>query len=153
MTDEIQHKSAEAREFMQQQRERLRVYTPALGNRLLLTYLVPIIGMLAVTTLLGVFGSRALPESTLSLLGLAANIVILVYGWRWAEKRLRGTSLFVLWSRYNKERRELELLLKRADASHEMQPEIIDMKRDLLQNAADNVVSAMQGVGVSPQAS
>ncbi|MCU0514596.1 MAG: hypothetical protein MUE40_18745 [Anaerolineae bacterium] len=84
---------------------------PVLIRRLALTY-VP---LMLVTVLIATVGGRllnlVLPLSTATLLALCANVLVLVYGWRRAERRFLGTKLFVLYTAFSRERRELRRLL------------------------------------------
>lgn len=97
--------------------ERTRPYVPTLAQRLLLTYGLPMLAAVLVSTL----GSRLLlallpqlPLSTATLLTLFVNILILIRGWQWMEKRFGATKLFFLYIVVSRNRRELKRLLNQS---------------------------------------
>jgi hypothetical protein len=97
--------------------ERTRPYLPALVQRLALTYGLPMLVAVLISTL----GSRLmlallpeLPLSTATLITLAANLFVLIRGWQWLEKRYGGTKLFFLYIVVSRNRRELKRLLQQS---------------------------------------
>jgi len=97
--------------------ERTRPYLPTLVQRLALTYGLPMLVAVLISTL----GSRLLltllpelPLSTATLLTLAVNIFVLVRGWQWLEKRFGATKLFFLYIVVSRNRREIKRLMQQS---------------------------------------
>jgi len=97
--------------------ERTRPYLPTLVQRLALTYGLPMLIAVLISTL----GSRLLltllpelPLSTATLLTLAVNIFVLVRGWQWLEKRFGATKLFFLYIVVSRNRREIKRLMQQS---------------------------------------
>jgi hypothetical protein len=94
--------------------ERTRPYVPLLVQRLAITYGIPMFSALLIATI----GSRLLlallpefPISTATVLILAINLIVLVRGWAWLERRYEGTRLFFLYNVVSRNRRELKRLM------------------------------------------
>lgn len=95
----------------------LRPYLGDLLARLAQTYIIPFGLAFLVSTVGGVVFANALPalpQSTLSVLLFAVNVLIFWYGWRWLERRTRATSLYILYVRAARERRALASALAHA---------------------------------------
>jgi hypothetical protein len=97
--------------------ERTRPYVPTLAQRLALTYGLPMLVAVLISTL----GSRLLltllpelPLSTATLLTLFVNIMILIRGWQWLEKRFGATKMFYLYIVVSRNRRDLKRLLQQS---------------------------------------
>jgi hypothetical protein len=128
--------------------ERTRPYLPALVQRLALTYGLPMLAAVLISTL----GSRLLlallpefPLSTATLLTLGANILVLVRGWQWLEKRFGGTKLFFLYIVVSRNRRELKRLLQQSP----LDSAAINKAMQQLSQAENDFVGAMGAVGQS----
>ena len=109
--------AAQAQTRLAESYERTRPYLPTLVQRLFLTYGLPMLIAVMISTL----GSRLLlallpelPLSTATLLTLFANILVLIRGWQWLEKRYGGTKLFYLYIVLSRNRRELKRLLQQS---------------------------------------
>jgi hypothetical protein len=109
--------SAQIETRLKESYERTRPYLPALVQRLALTYGLPMLVAVLISTL----GSRLmlallpeLPLSTATLITLAANLFVLIRGWQWLEKRYGGTKLFFLYIVVSRNRRELKRLLQQS---------------------------------------
>jgi uncharacterized membrane protein len=93
---------------------------PHLGDllaRLAQTYGIPLGLAFLVATGGGVAVANAfpaLPQSTLSVLLFAVNVLIFWYGWRWLERRTRATALYILYVRASRQRRTLANALAQA---------------------------------------
>lgn len=100
----------QAKQTINFQRTRLAPYMPLLGKSIAKTYLVPFGGLMVANVLVNILMMQV-PGLFSGLLGSAASLVIffgvLYYGWRWAEQRWHGTSLFVQFTALNKSRRIL----------------------------------------------
>jgi hypothetical protein len=134
--------SAQIETRLKESYERTRPYLPALVQRLALTYGLPMLVAVLISTL----GSRLmlallpeLPLSTATLITLAANLFVLIRGWQWLEKRYGGTKLFFLYIVVSRNRRELKRLLQQSpnDAG------AINTGLKQLQQAEQDFVSAM----------
>lgn len=95
---------------------RLRPYLMTLLQRLFITYDAPLLAALFVSTVGAMLVSRALPDSTTSLLALVVNVFVLFYGWRALEKRTRATAAFALYAQAARERRTLAKLIAQTKA-------------------------------------
>lgn len=139
-----------SRQRAERLREMLRPYLPALVQRLALTYGLPMLAAVLLATLGAVAISNVLPNSTTTLVVLGLNIAVLYFGWRFAERRYRGTGLFMLYSAYSRERRELEMLIRRAEKGLLSEPDVLTMKRQMADDAARAFLDAMRAEGVQP---
>lgn len=126
--------------------ERTRPYLPTLVQRLILTYGLPMLVAVLISTL----GSRLLlallpefPLSTATLLTLAANILVLVRGWQWLEKRYGATKLFFLYIVVSRNRRDLKRLVQQSP----IDPVAINKSVQQLALAEQDFVAAMGPVG------
>ncbi len=95
----------------------LRPYLGELLGRLAQTYGIPLgLGFL-VATGGGVLVTQLLPQvpqSTVSVVLFAINVLIFWYGWRWLEGRTHATSLYILYVRTSQQRRALARLIQTA---------------------------------------
>lgn len=128
--------------------ERTRPYLPSLVQRVALTYGLPMLVAVMISTL----GSRLLlallpqlPLSTATLLTLGANILVLVRGWQWMEKRFLGTKLFFLYIVVSRNRRDVKRLLQQTPLDFAA----INKAIQQLQQAENDFVGAMGSVGQS----
>lgn len=119
----------------------VRVYVPALIKRMGLTYLPPVLVVLVINA----FGTQLLenfiPLSTATILVMLANIAILVYGWRYLEKRYSGLGLYMQFLYFTKARRDLGRLVKQ-DASDKAALTLQTLK---MEQAADDFIRAITG--------
>lgn len=119
----------------------VRQYFPALLQRLLVTYSVPIV----LTMIMALVGGQVLitltgDVGTSSMTALLVNIIILMVVWRFMERRTQATGLFVLYTRYSRQRRDLQ---KAEDVSSD------DV--DVLATLASNFIESAQAAGIAPR--
>lgn len=119
----------------------VRQYFPGLLQRLLITYIVPIVLAMVFT----IIGGQLLIAFTgdagsANMTAFLVNVIILMTVWRFLERRTQATGLFVQYTRYSRQRRDL----KKSEA---MPAEDLDTLRQL---ARDFIESAQQA-GISPQ--
>lgn len=137
-----------ARQSMTHERERVRAYLPDVLQRLLLTYGIPLLIAFVLATAGGVVISSFLPVSTTNIIVLGLNLAVLVYGWRWLERRYKATSLFLIYVRFSRERRDLDKMLKN-DAA----PDAIQAKQSMMEESAQNFIDAVRELGITPRKS
>lgn len=118
----------------------VRPYMPGLVQRLLVTYGVPI----ALTMLMAIFGGRLLVAitrdvGTANMTALLLNIVILMVAWRFLERRTQATGLFVQYTRYSRQRRDLQ----KAET-------ITSDDLEALHTLASDFITSAQGAGLRP---
>lgn len=137
----LTHQAQQTIEFQQQ---RLSPYMPLLGMAVAKTYLVPFGGLLIVNVI-SLTLMTALPGLFRGLIGSFASVLVffavLYYGWRYAERRWNGTSLFVAYTTVSKSRRTLQAEITSANPSNariqELMTEyvrLVDALIDLLHN-------------------
>lgn len=126
--------------------KRTRPYVPVLVQRLALTYGLPMLVAVLISTL----GSRLLlallpelPLSTATLLTLAVNILVLLRGWQWLEKRFGATKLFFLYIVVSRNRREIKRLMQQSP----LDSTAITKGIQQLQQAEQDFVGAVGMVG------
>lgn len=121
----------------------VRRYTGRLIPRLLSTYGIPVVVALLVASIIAPLLAGVIPNSTANILALAANIFILVYGVRWLDSRTHATGLFILYTRYSQQRRQIKTLRKNDETPD---PAMIDNLRE----EANAFISAMQERNIDP---
>lgn len=148
MANAVQHaQSSEARTY-----DAVRVYMPGLLPRLAFNYAI-LFALVFVVSLVGVPLLRQIIfESTAVIAGFAANVLILVYGLRWLEQRNPATTLFVLYTRFSRQRRDLHKLLRQAKSATPPSDQDLYVKVDLMEEAARQFIAAAQDQGIKPSA-
>src|SRR5215213_7155260 len=94
----------------------VKPYVSGLFPRLALNYGLLIIIAFLVSVLVVPTLALWIPQSTASVLGFSFNLLLFVFGWRSLEQRNKATSLYILYTRYSRQRRDLEALMKEAEA-------------------------------------
>lgn len=129
----------------------IRGYLPALGNRLMLTYLLPLtLGLIAGVVVL-LLANQALPQSTASILSFGANLLILGFGWRILEKHTGATSLFVSYTAASSARRRLRKLLTQAQSGEDVPAEALTDQLNTFEAAAQAFMDNMRHQGIIPR--
>ena len=64
------------------------------------------------------------------------------------EQRNQATSLYILYTRYSRQRRDLEALMKEAEANTLSNPDQLYISVDKLEEAARNFLDAARTAGV-----
>jgi len=116
----LTHQAQQTIEFQQQ---RLAPYIPILALTIAKTYIVPF-GSLLLVNVLSLILMSLLPGVFRGVFGSFASVLlffaVLYYGWRYAERRWNGTSLFVAYTTVSKSRRTLEAEIASANPSNTM---------------------------------
>lgn len=129
------------------ERDRVRVYLPELIKKLGITYGVPLIGAMLLATLGGIVISNFLPVSTTNIIVFGLNLGILLYGWRWLEKRTNATGIFLMYSRWSRTRRDLETLLNDSNSTIAQ----IENQRAIMGAGAQEFIDTMREAGAEPR--
>lgn len=107
----------QAQQTIEFQRQRLSPYISLLGVTIAKTYLVPLGALLIAYIILS-----ALPGVFQGLVGSIASalvfFVVLYWGWRYANRRWNGASLFAAYAAISKARRTLEAEIISANPSN-----------------------------------
>lgn len=114
MANPVQH----AERALEETYAAVQPYMPAIFKRIASNYsllfgAVVFINLVALNALARLL---PLPISTLNTIGFAAILLTLYFGWRYLENRNQATGLFVLYTRYSRQKRDLQALLEQADA-------------------------------------
>ncbi|MAU12481.1 MAG: hypothetical protein CL607_21850 [Anaerolineaceae bacterium] len=131
-------------------REEVRAYIPAVMQRLAITFGLPVLAALLVATVGAMLLSEVLPSSTTSIIAFGVNIAIMVYGWRYLENRYKGTSAYIVYTRYSRTRRDLEKLLKKSPEGSDVSAADVEKQREGVIKAADAFMLAMNDMGAQP---
>jgi hypothetical protein len=123
--------------------ESVRGYMPPLLPRLLLTYGLPVLGVLLANILLPLLIPDFVPTSTATILTFAVHLLILYLGWRTLEQRTHATALFVLYSTYTTQRRNFRKSLQ-SDAETPLS--LADVRA-----AAERFIHTAQEHGLEPR--
>lgn len=123
--------------------ENVRRYMPGVGKQLLWNYAILMFGTLFLNilglTVLLQFVQRPIANT----IAFGLSLVWLIYGWRYLEGRNHATALFVLYTRYSRERRDLLRLQESADAP--------DSGTGAMEEAAQRFIDAAQAEHVPPR--
>lgn len=110
----------QAQQTIDYQQQRLSPYIRVLGIAVAKTYLLPLGGLLMAYIVNGML-ITLIPILFGGLIGtitsLAVFFAVLYYGWRFAEKRWNGTSLFFAYATVGKARRDLQAEITSANPS------------------------------------
>src|SRR5690349_7805660 len=94
---------------------RVREQVPALVKLLGWTFLPPLIAVLLINAIGWQLLVRIIPVSTASILILIANIVVLLYGWRYLEQRYGGVARYTQFLQFTRERRDLRRIVQQGE--------------------------------------
>jgi hypothetical protein len=89
--------------------------------------------------------AQFIPQSTATTLGFCTNFLILFFGLRALENRNHATALFVLYSKYSRQRRDLEALMKQGNQD-------VDSSLGALEEIAQSFIKAATEAGIQPKA-
>lgn len=110
MADPLQHaKLSDAQLYPE-----VRAYMPSLLPRIAFNYMTLMMIAVLVSVVLVRVLENYIWESTANTIAFGINLALLVYGWRWLERRNQATSLFIIYTRYSRHRRELLKALEQA---------------------------------------
>ncbi len=147
----MQTLSAQAQQTIEFHQAHLAPYMPPLGMAMAKTYLLPFTGLLIVNVIINLLMTQ-IPGLFSGLIGSAASmaifIAVLVYGWRWAEARWHGTSLFVEYTSISKARRTLEAEI----AKPKSKDEVIQQYMSDYTQLVTAFIETMTGYGYAPTA-
>lgn len=144
MANPLQHAQKSHENTERQVKPYVGELLPRLVNNYGLLFLLALLVSLFLVPLL----ANWIPQSTATILGYALNLLLLVYGSRFLEGRNKATGLYVLYSRYSRQRRSLETLMKQAEAQSLENSDSLYSSVDLFEEAAKNFLSAAQDAGV-----
>ncbi len=139
-------------EQIAQVHERVSAYRPELLRRLLKSYGYPMLAVVLVGTLLAPLLLSVLsfiPNSTALIITFGVNLLILVRGWQYMERKTRATSLFSLYTRYSSQRRRTEALIE--DSEDNARPDDIRDARHATESLAQSFIEAAQDAGIQPE--
>jgi hypothetical protein len=126
----------------------VKPYVSGLFPRLALNYgLLLFVAVLVSTIAVPTLGLW-IPQSTASVLGFSINFLMLFFGWRFFEKRNKATSLYILYTSYSRQRRDLEALMKQAEAKSLSNMDALYTSVDKFEEAAKAFLSAAQEAGI-----
>lgn len=117
------------------------------NNYLLLLAGVIVINMIGLPLLIRFV---PIPMSTVNVIGFSAMLLILVYGWRYLEKRNHATTLFVFYIHYSRAKRNLEASLDLARAGSLETDDTLYIQIDLLEETATILLDAIEEEGLKP---
>ncbi|MDQ7026628.1 MAG: hypothetical protein Q9P44_13850 [Anaerolineae bacterium] len=127
----------------------VREYMPAVARRIIFNYALLIAGALAVSLILVPLLRNFVPPSTAATIGFISNIAWLIYGWRMLENHNKATSLYILYVRFSRERRELETTL----ASEKIKSEDVSEQVEAVETSAESFILAAQEQQIEPRQS
>ena len=125
-------------------------YMASLFQRLGFNYAILIMIMVLINTV-GVWlllTFLPIPQSTANVIGFSVNLIFLLYGWRFLEKRNRATSLFVLYTRYSRQRRDLTDNIKLAEDGALENTDDLYIQVDVLEEKATSFLEAVESEGM-----
>lgn len=125
--------------------EEVQPYMLAIMPRLSFNYASLSLGLLFLWLIGLQLLARIVPLSTANATLFVASLFIFIYGWRFLENRNHATSLFVLYTRYSRQRRDLKALIS-SDADEESLSNNIQW----LEEAAQAFIHAAQDSGLAP---
>jgi len=148
MANPINHaKKAQERAY-----DAVQPYMPPLFKRLAFNYFVLLFTVAIVNTL----GMRVLlsvlpmPPSTANVIGFSVNLILLLFGWRLLEQRNKATGLFILYTRFSSQRRDLKATIENAEDDVLDDDNALYVGVDLMEEAAKNFLDAVENEGVTP---
>ncbi len=146
MANPIKH----AKQTAENTHQQVQPYMASLFQRLGFNYanliiLMLVINILSVWLLLRIL---PLPPSTANVIGFAVNLIFLVYGWRFLEKRNNATALFVLYTRYSRQRRDLKDNIKLAEDGALENEDNLYTQVDVLEENASLFLDAVEEEGM-----
>lgn len=125
----------------------LRPHLGSLLTRLAVGYGVPFLGATLLATLGAVVLANTvtfLPQSTVSTLTFALNVLLIYFGWRYLERRTHATALFVLYSNASRERRTLKRLIAEAQAGNQSAQDDLAKQASTYESACEMFIRAIQ---------
>jgi hypothetical protein len=125
----------------------VKPYLYELFMRLGLNYGLLTLALLLIRFLIAPLAAQIIPESIIGSLLFALILLVWLFGWRFLEKRNQATSLYFLYSRFSRQRRDLETLLKTPPDN----PDNLYAAADLVEEAAQNFLKAAQDAGLKPR--
>lgn len=127
----------------------VREYMPGVARCIVLNYALLMGGALAVSLILVPLLRNFVHPSTATTIGFVSNLVWLIYGWRMLENRNKATSLYILYVRFSRERRELEATL----ASNKTKSEDVSEQVEIVEATAESFILAAQEQQIEPRQS
>jgi hypothetical protein len=129
----------------------VKPYVAGIFPRLAFNYGLLMLLALLVSVIVVPSLAQWIPQSTASTIGFSANILLLFFGLRYLENRNHATSLFLLYTRYSRERRELEALIQQAQANTLTNSDSLYSSVDDLEEIARSFLTAATEAGIPPK--
>lgn len=146
MANPIQH----AKKTSERVHEAIRPYMPSVFQALALNYSILVIVVALINTV-GVWALLRffpLPTSTVNVISFAVNLLFLLYGWRFLENRNNATAIFALYTRYSRQRRDLQAVVKQAENKTLDNEDTVYVQVDILEETATQFLEAVEAQGV-----
>jgi len=140
MSNPIQH----AQHSQQTTAKAVKGYMPGLGKRLVLNYGVLMVLIMVINASILALLLRFLPRSTANSVLFIVTVAWFYYGWRFLETRNRATALFILYTRFSRERRILDSLLNDAQQEKLENMDPLYTQVDRVEEAAQSFISAAE---------
>ena len=122
-------------------------YVAGIFPRLASNYGLVIVLALLVSTIAVPSLAQFIPQSTATTLGFCANFLLLFFGLRYLESRNPATALFMLYSQYSRQRRDLEAMMKQGNSSGES----LENSLAALEAIAQSFIKAASEAGIQPK--
>jgi hypothetical protein len=125
----------------------VRQYMPEVGKRIFFNYGLLFGVAFLISILVPPFLAQYIPRSTANTIGFGLTVLWLFYGWRLLEKRNRATSLYALYVRFSKERRDLEQTL----TTEKTKTEEVSEQVEVVEATAESFILAAQEQNIEPR--
>jgi membrane protein implicated in regulation of membrane protease activity len=125
--------------------QQVQPYMVAILPRISFNYLI-LTSSLVVLWFIGLqLLAQILPFSTANVIMFALSLIIFVRGWRFLENRNHATALFILYTRYSRQRREFRSII-----ATEIDEETLQTNLQWLKDSAQSFIDAATENGVEP---
>ena len=142
MANPIQH----AERAIENTYAEIQPYIPAIFKRLALNYALLLGAVLLINIIvLNVFAAIfPLAISTLNVVSFGAMLLLIVFGWRYLENRNQATGLFVLYTYYSRQRRDLRSLIVQAEEQNLEDEDALYLGVDTLEQVTKTFLEAAE---------
>jgi hypothetical protein len=129
----------------------IKPYVAGIFPRLAFNYGLLVVLALIVSLILVPSLAQWIPQSTASTIGFCTNFLLLFFGLRYLENRNHATALFMLYTRYSRQRRDLEALMQQAQAKTLENMDALYSSVDSLEEVGKNFITAATDTGIQPK--
>jgi hypothetical protein len=129
----------------------IKPYVSGVFPRLALNYGLLVVLALIVSTIAVPSLAQWIPQSTATTLGFCINFLLLFFGLRYLENRNHATALFMLYTRYSRQRRDLEALIQQAQAKTLENTDTLYSSVDSLEEIGRSFITAATEAGIQPK--